>query len=350
MKKIALVIADLDLGGGQRVAINLADALAKKHDVSILIFQDQHIHYQPSGKIVHLQCPEKKSILGKVFNVFKRSYTLRKHFKQAQYDHIYSFMETANFPTAIASREAILSVHCNPRKLLSFFEKVLLRLTYHRAKQVIAVSDDVADILKEDFSLKHVSRIYNPVDLDAIAKQSKTPYVHHKPYIVALGRLNEVKRFDLLIEAYAKTKAQQQCDLIIVGEGEMRTSLEQQIKALNLTNKVHLAGVKMNPYPYLADAKFLVLSSRTEAFPMVLVEALATKCPVIATDCPTGPREIIKQGENGLLVKNEDATAMTKAIDKLYFDEALQDKMRNNALSSIRHLSGDEIIKQWLIL
>ncbi|HIO91427.1 MAG TPA: glycosyltransferase [Leucothrix mucor] len=350
MKKIALVIADLDLGGGQRVAINLAEAFAKQYDVHIIIFKDNDIHYQHSGKVVHLQCPEKAGIPAKVYNVFKRAYKLRQHFREEQYDYIFSFMETANFPTAMASRDSVLSVHCNPRKLLSFFEKLLVRLTYHRAKKVIAVSDDVADILQEDFGLKHVSRIYNPVDLEAIAKQSATLYQHNKPYIVALGRLNEVKRFDLLIAAYAESKMQQYSDLVIVGDGEMRESLEQQIKQLNLRDKVHLAGVQMNPYPYLAGAKFLTLSSRTEAFPMVLVEALATKCPVVATDCPTGPREIIQQGENGLLVKNEDKVALIAAMDTLYFDDALQAKMRANALASIQHLSGEEIIKQWLVL
>ena len=348
MKKIALVIADLDLGGGQRVAINLAEALAKEHQVNIIIFRDDDIHYQPSAHLVHLHCPEKQSIPAKIYNVFKRAAKLRQHFKQQQYDHIFSFMETANFPTAMASREAVLSVHCNPRKLLSFFEKQLVRLTYHRAKKVIAVSDDVADILREDYGLKRVARIYNPVDLHAIAKQAETPFQHPRPYIVALGRLNEVKRFDLLIEAYAHSNAQQQCDLILIGDGEMHQSLALQINTLNLTGKVHLAGVQMNPYPYLAGAEFLVLSSRTEAFPMVLVEALATKCPVIATDCPTGPREIINQGENGLLVENESAVAITAAIDQLYADKVLQKSMRANALASIQHLSSDEIIKEWL--
>ncbi|HFC93146.1 MAG TPA: glycosyltransferase [Leucothrix mucor] len=348
MKKIALIIADLDLGGGQRVAINLAEAFAKRHQVTLIIFCDDEIHYQPSANLVHLHCPEKQGIPAKVYNVFKRATKLHQHFKQQQYDHIFSFMETANFPVAMASREAVVSVHCNPRKLLSFFEKLLVRLTYHRAKKVIAVSDDVADILREDYGLTRVARIYNPVNLDEIAKQTETPYQHPKPYMVALGRLNEVKRFDLLIEAYANSKAQQHCDLILIGDGEMRPSLEQQITQLDLIDKVHLIGVKMNPYPYLAGAEFLVLSSRTEAFPMVLVEALATKCPVIATDCPTGPREIVKQGKNGLLVENENTNAITDAIDQLYFDQALQNAMRSNALASIQHLSSDEIIKEWL--
>jgi glycosyltransferase involved in cell wall biosynthesis len=347
MKKIALVIADLDLGGGQRVAINLAEAFAKQHHVHLIIFRDEQIHYQPSVRLVHLHCPEKRSLFGKVYNVVKRAVKLRQQFKQERYDHIYSFMETANFPVAIANKEAVLSVHCNPRKVLSFFEKLLMHLTYHRAKRVIAVSDDVADILRKDYRLKRVSRIYNPVDLEVIARQAAPPFSHPKPYIVALGRLNEVKRFDLLIDAYANSKTQQQCDLIIIGEGSMRQSLQQQINTLQLSKKIHLVGVQKIPYPYLAGATFLVLSSRTEAFPMVLVEALATKCPVIATDCPTGPREIIIQGKNGLLVKNENKRALTTAIDQLYFNNRLQLIMRANALHSIRHLSSLKIINQW---
>ncbi|MCK5901752.1 MAG: glycosyltransferase [Cocleimonas sp.] len=350
MKKIALVIADLELGGGQRVAINLAQALAKQHDVSLIVFKQEAIHYQPSGKLIYLDCPEKNSLIGKVYNVFKRAFKLRQLFKKERYDAIYSFMETANFPVAMASREAVVSVHCNPLKLLSFFEKILVKLTYHRAKGVIAVSHQVAQILKEDFALKKVSCIYNPVDLNEIKQQSQPLYQHTKPYIVALGRFNEVKRFDLLITAYANSKAQRQADLLIIGDGERRAALEQQIKALNISDKVHLMGVQMNPYPYLAGAKFLVLSSRTEAFPMVLVEALATQCPVIATDCPTGPREIIRQGKNGLLVENQNQIALTTAIDQLYFDPELQAQMRTQAIASIQHLSSDMIIKKWLAL
>ena len=97
---------------------------------------------------------------------------------------------------------------------------------------------------------------------------------------------------------------QQDCDLIIVGDGELRTDLENQVNTLQLHHKVHFVGTQNNPFPYLAGARFLTLSSRTEAFPMVLIEALALKCPVVATDCPTGPREIVRDGENGLLVEN----------------------------------------------
>jgi len=349
MKKIAIVIADLDLGGGQRVAINLAQALAKNNEVSLIIFQDDEIHYEMPGELIHLDCPQKKTIPGKVFNVFKRTYKLRKLIKKEQFDHVYGFMETANFPTAMAFKDAALSVHCNPREL-SFFESILVKLTYHRVKNVIAVSEDVATILRTDFSLKNVSRIYNPVDIEDINAQAVTPYQHGKPYIVALGRFHEVKRFDLLIEAFSKSKMQQECDLVIIGDGDLRPELEAQIERLNMQGKVHLAGTQKNPFPYLANAKFLTLSSRTEAFPMVLIEALALKCPVIATDCPTGPREIVINDKNGLLVENENGGALQQAMDTLYYDEAMQQKFKDNAHDSIQHLTGETIAAEWLAL
>ena len=349
MKKIAIVIADLDLGGGQRVAINLASALAKNNDVSIVIFQDNEIHYETPGDLIHLDCPQKNSIVGKVLNVFKRAYKLRKLIKEKNFDHVYGFMETANFPTAMAFPNAALSVHCNPREL-NFFETSLAKLTYPRVKNVIAVSEDVASILREDFGLKNVSRIYNPVDVDDIVAQVKEPYKHPKPYIVALGRFHEVKRYDLLINAYAKSKMKNDCDLIIVGDGELRPELEAQVSKLELAGNVHFAGTQSNPYPYLAGAKFLTLSSRTEAFPMVLIEALALQCPVVATDCPTGPREIVHHNENGLLVKNESVDDFSQAIDTLFYNDDLQKTFQSNAISSIQHLSGETIAQEWLDL
>jgi len=345
MKKIAIVIADLDLGGGQRVAINLANALAKNNEVSIVIFQDDDIHYKAPGKLVHLDCPQKKSILGKVFNVFKRAYKLRKLIKQEQFDHVYGFMETANFPTAMVFPNAALSVHCNPREL-SFFESTLVKLTYSRVKNIIAVSEDVASILRSDYGLENVSRIYNPVDVD----ENITPYVHPKPYVIALGRFHEVKRYDLLINAYANSKMQHDCDLIIVGDGELRGELESQVNKLKLQDKVHFMGIQGNPFPYLAGARFITLTSRTEAFPMALIEALALKCPVVATDCPTGPREIVEHGVNGLLVENENTEAFTKAIDQLYYDVELHKEFQSNAVASIQHLTAETIAKEWLAL
>jgi hypothetical protein len=150
MKKIAIVIADLVLGGGQRSALNLASALSKNHVVTVLVFQDNFRQYEVPCELVNLDCPDQSSFLKKAFNVLKRTWRLKRNFSANNYDHIFSFMESANFPKALAAPNALLSVHCNPHEL-NRYEALLLRLTYPGAKHVIAVSEDVATILRNNF-------------------------------------------------------------------------------------------------------------------------------------------------------------------------------------------------------
>ena len=349
MRKAAIVIADIQLGGGQRAALNLADALSKDHDVTLIVFHTVDQQYEVPYRLVNIECPDKFNVIGKAYNVLKRAFKLRRHFSAENYDYIFGFMETANFPTAIASTKSILSVHCNPHEL-NGYESLLARALYPRAQHIVAVSEDVATILREDYKLKKVSRIYNLVSFDEVQRAGAVAHQRHKPYLVALGRLSEVKRLDIMIEAYAKSELQKECDLLLVGEGEERASLEAQIKSLNLQDKVILTGSQANPFTYLKGAEFLVLSSRTEAFPMVLIESLVLSCPVVATDCPTGPREIVIENENGLLVENQNTDALSAAMDRLYSDKQLLSHCRENALNSIQHLAADKVVKEWLAL
>lgn len=349
MKKAAIVIADIQLGGGQRSALNLASALSKSHEVTLIVFHTVDQQYEVPYRLVNIECPDKFNVVGKAYNVLKRAFKLRQHFKVEQYDSIFGFMETANFPTVIASSKAILSVHCNPHELNSY-ESILASALYPRAQHIVAVSEDVASILRDEYKLKKVSRIYNLVSFDEVQKEGAVAYKHDKPYLVALGRLSEVKRLDILIEAYSKSSLKDGCDLLIVGEGSERASLEAQIKTLGLQDKVILKGSQSNPFQYLKGAEFLVLSSRTEAFPMVLIESLVLSCPVVATDCPTGPREIVIDNENGLLVENENVNALTEAMDRLYSDEELLSYCRANALNSVQHLAADKVVEEWLSL
>jgi len=349
MKKAAIVIADIQLGGGQRSALNLASALSKDHDVTLIVFHTVDQQYEVPYRLINIECPDKSNVITKAYNVLKRAFKLRQHFKAEQYDFIFSFMETANFPTAIASSQSILSVHCNPHELSSY-ESILVRALYPRARHIVAVSEDVASILRVEYKLKKVSRIYNLVSFDAVQEEGAVAHQHDKPYLVALGRLSEVKRLDILIEAYSKSALQHECDLLIVGEGAERKSLEAQIKGLGLQENITLTGSQSNPFQYLKGAEFLVLSSRTEAFPMVLIESLALSCPVVATDCPTGPREIVIDNENGLLVENENAEALQAAMDRLYSDKKLLTYCRENALNSVQHLAADKVVEEWLAL
>jgi len=152
----------------------------------------------------------------------------------------------------------------------------------------------------------------------------------------------------MLIKAFSKTKASKEANLLIVGEGSEREKLEKLIHNLNLKEKVFLPGKKDNIRDYYIQAEMFISSSKFEAFGNVIAEALSYNLPVISTNCPFGPQEIIKNGFNGLLVENENENALAEAIDKLYFDEKLKNKFKNNARKSIKHLKLKNIAKEWL--
>jgi len=308
MEKIALVISSLSSGGGERVVATLSQEFAKRYDVTVILFDSANIDYKYGGEIIDIDCPEKTSFLGKTYNLLKRAYRLKKLFRQKQFDHIFGFMESANYPSILASRDTIASLHIDFH-FLNPIERLL------------------------------VSNIYPAV-----------PLGHPKKFLIAVGRLTYQKHFDLMIDAFAESKAQENCDLIILGEGELRADLEQQISNLDLKGKVHLPGRLKNPFNYMKNAEFMVLSSRAEGFPMVLIEALSLDCPVVATDCPTGPREIIEKDVNGLLIPMKNKEVLTQSIDTLFFDQALRQSFSEKARGSVNHLSVENICKEWIKL
>jgi len=349
MEKIALVISSLSSGGGERVVATLSQEFAKKHEVTIIIFDGANIDYEYGGKIVDVKCPEKKSFIGKTYNLLKRSYRLKKTFRKHQFDHIFGFMESANYPSILASRDTVASLHIDYH-FLSPIERFLVSHIYPLAKAVAPVSDDIATTLQQELKLDNVTRIYNPVPFKELEELSVEPLQHSGKFLIAVGRLTYQKHFDLMIEAFAESKAKQDCDLIILGEGELRTDLEQQIQSLDLGNKVHLPGRLKNPFNYMKHAEFMVLSSRAEGFPMVLIEALSLSCPVIATDCPTGPREIVQKGVNGVLIRMEDKAELTHSIDTLFSDDELRQRFASKARVSVNHLSVENICQEWIRL
>jgi len=349
MEKIALIINSLSAGGGERVVATLSQGFAKHYDVSVIVFNSHNVHYEFGGQLIDLQCIEKPSFMGKAFNLLKRAYKLKKLFKQEQYDHIFGFMESANYPAILASKKTIASLHIDFH-FLSQTERLLIKYLYPKAKTVAPVSDDIAKTLRNQLHLNNVARIYNPVSFEELALLSKAPLQHPRKFIVAVGRLTYQKHFDLMIDAFTQSKAQQMCDLIILGDGELRAELEAQVKALGMQDKIHLPGRLKNPFPYMQQAECMVLSSRAEGFPMVLIEALSLGCPVISTDCPTGPREIVQHGHNGLLIEMDNQQLLSDSIDQVLFDKNLRQHLSANAQGSVTHLSVDNICAEWIAL
>ena len=166
--------------------------------------------------------------------------------------------------------------------------------------------------------------------------------------IVSLGRLERPKNQSLLIRAFQTVLIKNKnARLIIIGEGTERSYLAQLIEEFNLGAAISLIGQIDNPYSYLARADLFVLSSNTEGFPNVLVEAMICGCPVISTNCKSGPNEIITHGKNGILVSNGDVKAMSNAIISLIQNNELRNTLIKSAKRKLYDFSLDKIINQY---
>jgi glycosyltransferase involved in cell wall biosynthesis len=196
----------------------------------------------------------------------------------------------------------------------------LYRTFYARADKIICVADYLLNDLAEHYGVPRskMLRIYNPVDTDMIRQQADAaanPYSGPGPHLVAAGRLTRQKGFDLLLEAMALVHATVPlARLTILGQGPLEGELKQQRERLGLTETVRFDGFQCNPYPHFKHADLFVLSSRYEGLPVVVLEALACRTPIVATDCPGGTREILAGSEIGILVPNSDPLPLAKVI------------------------------------
>jgi glycosyltransferase involved in cell wall biosynthesis len=193
---------------------------------------------------------------------------------------------------------------------------------YRQADAVTAVSEGVArDLAKSTgVPVTDIEVIHNPVITPEIRQLAQAPVAHpwfapgHAPVVLGMGRLKPQKNFALLISSFARVRRQRDARLVILGRGPERAALEIQIEREGLKEDVEMPGFVVNPYPYLARAAAFVLSSNVEGLPGALIEAMGLGCPVVSTDCESGPREILLEGRLGELVPIEDQEAMTAAI------------------------------------
>jgi len=201
----------------------------------------------------------------------------------------------------------------------------------HSVDSIIAVSHGVAGDFSNFTGIQpeKIKVIYNPIDIEDILDKSKCPIDHAWlppertiPVALAVGNLKEAKGYDTLLTAFSRVVQKIPARLIIIGEGQERGRLEQLIRKLKLSQYVDLAGARVNPYPYMAACDVFCLSSRREGFGIVLAEALALNKPIVATDCESGPREVLQNGKVGTLVPVDDVESFAQAIIRILANKA----------------------------
>ncbi len=202
---------------------------------------------------------------------------------------------------------------------------------YRSADCLLAVAHDVASTLERQIRAApaRTRMIHNPIDVGRIERAAAEPLAlpPERPFIVAAGRLEHQKGFDLLIEAFARSAAARGTDLVILGQGRLEEVLKRQATALGVGGRVRFVGFQANPWAWFARARLFVLASRWEGFGNVVAEALACAVPVLVTDCDFGPREQVVHGRSGWVIPSQDAGALTVALDRLLGDPGLRARL-----------------------
>lgn len=352
--------------GGERVVLNLAKTLVEwdiKIDLVVPDVSGRHAafsHTIPTKvNLVNLETPKTKTVY------FKKLLKLKTYLEQTNPDVLLAnvdYVGVANAARAISkcSTKVVQVVHSNlsrefdtisgPGRLA---KRWFARQFYPWSDGVIAVSKGVAaDVAAmTGIAASDVKVIYNPVVTAELPAKAQEPVDHpwlalgEPPVILGAGRLMYQKDFPTLVRAFAKVRQQRPCRLIIVGgENNVRPELESLIGELDIRDDAALPGFAPNPYAYMAKASVFVLSSLYEGFGNVLVEAMATGTPVVSTDCPDGPAEILENGRYGPLVPVSSPDVLADAIIKTLDNPIDSNVLRQRA----QEFTSEKIAKAYL--
>jgi GalNAc-alpha-(1->4)-GalNAc-alpha-(1->3)-diNAcBac-PP-undecaprenol alpha-1,4-N-acetyl-D-galactosaminyltransferase len=237
-----------------------------------------------------------------------------------------------------------MSERSNPWKIaVPSYWRVLSWFVFPLSQYIVVQTERTKDFYRR-YGVP-IKKIYNPL---VVEKEYKSlSQKNRKKIILAVGRLNHIKRFDLLIKCFKKVKNRDSWKLIILGDGEDREKLESLITHLNMNSEIFLKGKVKNVDEYMKKSSIFVLTSKHEGFPNALCESMMYGMAPISFDCETGPSEIIDSEVNGLLIKNGDTYQLIESIENLISDIELREKFSKNSLQIIEKLNQESIVEEW---
>ena len=297
---ILQVIGTLRGGGAERVALTLHKGFKQSGKNSKILVLNKKIDYKIDDKDIifddvfeFIKNNNPTLIIGHMQDVAQKLKNIDKNIWFVIHTTISKRLEQKSFFSRFKAKKEFIKIYQN--------------------SNIIAVSNGIKKDL-EKFNLNsNIKTIYNPFDIEKIKKLGDEKIDLNFKYIISVGNMTKIKRQDLIIKTFSKLNTN--LHLVLLGKGNQEKNLKKLVKKLNLENRVHFLGWQQNPYKYIKNAKLFVLSSEIEGFGNVLVESLILNTPIVSTNCPSGPNEILVDKLSKFLVKVGDETELKEKIE-----------------------------------
>ena len=356
IQTLGFLIHSLSSGGAERVMVNLCNHLSQQHKV-VLITLVQQPSFYTLKKEVHLECckvPTKSQS-----NLFKSLYdyyyclkTLRGIIKKHQLEILVGFTTTVNILTILAGRRAgiptIVSERNNPEVYrLSWLWERLRNKIYPKTQLLVVQNQGIKNYFSQIMPSSKIKILANPVAAELQERLQQSTTLPRERIILSVGRLDNNKGQDIALKAFAHLQSKD-WQLVLVGDGENKTQLQQWVSHHHLEDRVVFAGKQTDVATFYQKAAVFLFTSRSEGFPNALIEAMYFGLPVVSTNCPYGPGELITHGKDGFLAPVDDVTAITEHLTALVQDASLRKVMGHEAHQTAKKMEIAQVAQTWM--
>jgi GalNAc-alpha-(1->4)-GalNAc-alpha-(1->3)-diNAcBac-PP-undecaprenol alpha-1,4-N-acetyl-D-galactosaminyltransferase len=355
---IVFLVSSLGPGGAERVATTLCNEWSARGDQVTLVptfSGGGKPFYEVSNNVEIIYLADLVSSGSKSpWNYVRRFFALRNLIRTKKPDVVISFLANVNVAAILTTSLLVAPVICCERRNpssqpVSLFWEFACRMTYRFTDMLVVQTESVENTIGRLYPhLKRVRTVANPLP-DGVILIKKEDVARARKILLSLGRLSDEKQVDKIITAFTKISSDYpDWDLRIYGDGPMRAQLDNLIQSIGIQNRVFIMGRTITPWIVMAEADAFVMTSKYEGFPNALLEAMGVGLPCVVFDCPSGPKEITRDGQDAFLVPFDDESILEIKLRELMGNDALRIQMGKQARDNVvARYSTPSVVAKW---